>query len=287
MNPDDLIAVARTYVTELMAGRCSIRVELELMTNGRFCSLLVWSIDSSIPKRIKADNSDLEVVLRSIRNTVCQVLRHAKCSKGEIDFYSYSVSNKLRIEIIKDGAIENPRKKVGDLNYDFVVREFLKKELPPTIGGLRLSEIRHYERAANMIYCWSVWWGEPDEDISIEIEIPKMTSMDVRTLEHKVKREFQEQVALLKMRNPGEYEVECIEATGVDNRLNEGLTYMAATHSDKNLIFVWDRYGKRGEFGMFRFREIKMVTVKIDKVREGASNFKLDAAFTNREGVVM
>ena len=53
---------------------------------------------------------------------------------------------------------------------------------------------------------------------------------------------------------PRDWEVECVNAVGMEDRFDEGVTYVAERHVEKDMICVWDRYGQKQECFSERFK---------------------------------
>jgi hypothetical protein len=129
------------------------------------------------------------------------------------------------------------------------------EETPPTIGGMVLCTVRSWWDAEQERLRWTVVWEDRGDRIEadLSLSIPDYNSPQAMD---KLRRQLDEKVAELRAANPGDFEVECVDATGREDRLDEGLTYMAEEHSgDPEIYWVWDRFGERRQYGRFRFRE--------------------------------
>ena len=51
-------------------------------------------------------------------------------------------------------------------------------------------------------------------------------------------------------------EVKCVDDSGIDDRFDLGISYIAETHVDADMIWVFDKLGNKGEFFKNRFQKV-------------------------------
>lgn len=54
-----------------------------------------------------------------------------------------------------------------------------------------------------------------------------------------------------------DWEVECVNAVGLEESFDEGMTYIAERHAEEGMIYVWDRKGEKVECFEERFKNAK------------------------------
>jgi len=55
--------------------------------------------------------------------------------------------------------------------------------------------------------------------------------------------------------NTKDWEVTCINALGMEDGFDEGMTYIAEAHADDDMVYVWDRNGEKRECFKERFEK--------------------------------
>jgi hypothetical protein len=53
-----------------------------------------------------------------------------------------------------------------------------------------------------------------------------------------------------------DWEVVCVNVLGMEDKFDEGATYVAERHAEPDMIFVWDRMGQKQEVFSERFEEV-------------------------------
>jgi len=68
-----------------------------------------------------------------------------------------------------------------------------------------------------------------------------------------------------------DFEVECVDATGIEEIFDEGMTYIAEPHTDSSMLYVYDRNGQKRECFRERFKRVQTVpkTIKFRKPELG------------------
>ena len=172
---------------------------------------------------------------------------------GEEEKFARQVELAFQHMLEEDGVIERKGDEWVDVDYDHVFGDLFKEEVPKTMAGLPHKGNKfHYSEQREMNY-WVVTWGEGEDKLDIELSIPSMDGVGARVVADRLRGQLQEKVALLRIKHPGEFEVECVDATGQEDRFDEGVTYMAE-NGDRDMIWVYDRFGEKGEFSRSRFR---------------------------------
>jgi len=55
---------------------------------------------------------------------------------------------------------------------------------------------------------------------------------------------------------PEDIVVKCVDDLGIEDRFDQGIDYIAEDHSDTDMIWVYDRFGEKGEFFKTRFKRV-------------------------------
>lgn len=197
---------------------------------------------------------------------------------------AFKAKKKMEKAMKKKGYIKLDRPSNKD--DELILRQTIQKLIPASLGGLDLGGIRQYEDPAPRELVCIAFWGEPEDEISLEIRVPQsFFHRSLMELERFVTSGIQEKIAKLRMEYPGDFEVLCIDATGEEYRFDENMTYLAESHSDPEMVWVYDRFGQRGEFGMFRFEKVETVKAKVSKVREEAREPVSQSQYTMPKGL--
>jgi len=222
--------------------------------------------DPSEYRSYDASLKNLEDALEATRNMV-EMLVKSEGFEQEALQVSEKMFYKLKEALVREGVMPDKEKTVTfsvsknrKSRMDYLTDEL---DIPKMIGGLPLAEVKQYRNYAVRLEVWKILWSDGDENIETELTlaVEEMQMEFLNGVLNRLRDQLKEKVALLRMRYPGDFEVVCHDATGQEDRFDEGCTYLAENHIDTSLVWVYDRYGERREYAWSRFEAVR---VKVD-----------------------
>ena len=220
--------------------------------------------------------NDPDAAIKAVKVMVADAIRLKDGTPEEAQMYAEGVAMGIRNGLVSEGYLTvekfNPcvnedgtqneattrqMERVIDIDYENVLRDLFQQEIPQTMGGYPMLDFVKKDAPRNKMIFWDVTWGDQEYEIHLWFGMPiPQYNEGARLAADRLRGQIQEKVARLKMEHPGDFEVECTDATGEEDKFDEGSTYLAEAHLDQDLFWVYDRFGQRGEYGKFRFRRV-------------------------------
>lgn len=278
IKPPEPKAFSASFSTSRNLG---VRVEIQYDGQGSYDVNLYWTdmfqeenppyqtVEFKGPMNI---NQALECVEVAVRD-VCRCLGDSQASS-----LGRKMKYQMKTYFIEAGHIpdEKEPRPTQEKPFSEPVRDFtlvakiiLAEELPNIMGGLFLSRIDDHSVPTSMEHVWRIVWASKEDQIVATVRLPmSILKLDIDRLDRQLRSAVQEEIARTRRENPGDFDVLCLDATGIEDKFDVGSTYLAEHSPDQNYYFVYDRYGERSEYSVERFEKVKVVVPKIEKNRE-------------------
>jgi hypothetical protein len=142
--------------------------------------------------------------------------------------------------------------------YEVNLNKHFRNRIPASLGGMPLEEVKFEEYSKNFCFRWTAIYGEKDS-INLVMKFPLRLRFDFNDedLKMRVYDIVDQEVLRIRKDYPGDFEVICIENTGMEDFFNLGVSYLGEPHQDKNFYWVYDKLGVKRECSTFRFRRGK------------------------------
>lgn len=175
------------------------------------------------------------------------------------------VSNE-KFELAKQKMMEKEEDKMFEIDKnpslnDELIR-YVRSWLPKEFCGYPFYNVYRSYVPRSRLEEWVMVWRNNDGDgeiIEIKFEIDDLIKSKhsghgfAQLVADKALRAIQD----YKEANPGEFEVVCVDALGMEEWFDEGITYLAEDYDEDNdMVFVYDRCGVRREVFWSRFQEV-------------------------------
>ena len=210
---------------------------------------------------------DSKVAMAALASLAADRLRHMEAETTEVGKFVEEIRQSFESCLKLEGLLEEEPLGADLRNWQECAETFqgwrvnvkaiFNEELPQRLGGYDFTKVSTWHNANLLRHEWIVLWGSPDDGIEMVVTMADGIIIGpTEPVSSKLREQILEKLEKLREENPGDFEVECLDDTGMEEHFDTGLTYMAEAHTDKDLLWVYDRYGQRGEFGNFRFRRV-------------------------------
>jgi hypothetical protein len=215
---------------------------------------------------------EADMVSTAVGHAVDAALQVLDCDPGEIPNYLQYISSSLENAMQREGWMEDPtRKPVVEKTLSewmFNVDRVFQQELPDELCGYKFDSLSNWRNDQRRCYEYLVKWVSGEDALTMIVTLDDChLRVEASLVEQRLREKIREKLKRLQEENPGDFEVECQDNTGVEEHFDAGLKYLAEQHTDKDLVWVYDRYGNKGEYGLFRFKRVEVMQVKNLKSR--------------------
>jgi predicted DNA-binding WGR domain protein len=223
-------------------------VSVAKSSTGGYKVVAKWGrIWKSVQSQVKYSTPNLTIAQSEARSVFA-----TKTKKGYVDIESSHYNGPLTMgdawlsNLLEDAPTTPAVSKVDEDKLKREVRSLLKR-------GRKAECIRRAKSTLNLDEPSAKSWVH-----AIEVEVKAEEAAEA------AKAEPEETTAPVK-----DFEVICVDNTGMEDSFDEGVEYVAEPHAEEGMIYVWDRNAQKRECFAERFKKNNGVLKSIRDMRDG------------------